>query len=566
MSAIDETAEQGVKERSTTMSDRLLTHLPWIRVIASILAVLAGVLLLNLADGDAASAAAGLAVGFYGCLLTGASVLFAVTFSNGDRWPSVAQVARHTLLTEWIVLGGAATVTAAVGAALGWDRTWSAVMLILVVADIVGMISFRRLLRISSPTGRNRLLARELSAALRVGDAPGRQTLGQYLKTMDHALSEGRGRDADSLVDQLTQARADSLEWREAQFRVVRACIRATLLGGADPMLTCRSISTLVDASLSFNKCTDLNAVHLARTSRLFAWASNASLVMASQGSLPTATARQLIATALAGREKIKDRVDPDPRLGHADHLPSPVQGPDQALFWFRDYVSHQGSFTGTAAYVLFQHVTGDRYGGNYFDGAPVLGDLLDRNPGAFSGSPVRQEGEDWLAACAVEALATYRSPQWGHPPALVFPEFTSEETFLSAYLGVFAAIGGVDTPEQAAESMFRSLQPGRGRFLEFASRWDGAFSMGSASRLDNASHRLGSAAVLAGLRLAHGTQGDPAALAEFARTLGPLAGRAGDDAAARLRGSGTGTSEGSSGRGPLVEVSVLPQTLGNVA
>ncbi|MDQ2876533.1 MAG: hypothetical protein M3Y33_17730, partial [Actinomycetota bacterium] len=156
-------------------------------------------------------------IAFFATLLTGEAVIFALSFAASSSWPSFLEIDGHIAFREWVITGWLGSMLVATGLLVSVPvaATWGALLFLL--ADVLGMFSFIRLLGLASASGRKRLLGRTLARALAdpatAVPGPGQRLTGDtviaaYLGQVDQAAARSDGGGVRDLADELAGASA----------------------------------------------------------------------------------------------------------------------------------------------------------------------------------------------------------------------------------------------------------------------------------------------------------------------------------------------------------------------
>jgi hypothetical protein len=274
--------------------------------------------------------------------------------------------------------------------------------LLFLLADVVGMFSFVRLLGLASSGGRKRLLARTLDRALQdPASVPGvrqRQAseavVAAYLGQLDQAASSSDGGSVQDLAAELASAAAvngcASPASRAAlglHLEAVHRLAKAALVGKLDPVIASAAARTLAesllaritvppDGAAAGAVSPELAAAVLGQASRYLAWLASTSLVLSARQVTTASAAREMVAFAVTARDLILRLADPDPIGAGPGDLGTPLAGPSCAVAWLADFTDFHGSHQAAGLYPVYQILTGAKFLGNYFDGDSVLAAL----------------------------------------------------------------------------------------------------------------------------------------------------------------------------------------------
>ena len=429
-------------------------------------------------------------IAFFATLLTGEAVIFALSFSASSAWPSFREIDGYIGFRDWVVTGwlGAMLTASGLLAQAATAATYGAFLFLL--ADLVGMFSFIRLLGLASSGGRKRLLARTLGRALQDPARGARQrqageaVVAAYLGQLDQSASGSDGGSVQDLAAELAGAAADNRGTAPAtraalalHLEAVHRLAKAALVGKLDPVVASAAARVLVESLLARVRVPldgaapgavrpELAAAVLGQASRYLAWLASTSLVLSARQVTTASSAREMVAFAVASRDLILRLADPDPPGAGPGDLGTPLAGPACAVAWLADFTDFHGSHQAAGLYPVYEILTGSKFLGNYFDGDSVLSGLRSV---LFSGAPgglspaaqatrqafgtVTEFDLTWTLV-SVGAIATLRDVRIAHPPELIRPEFSPDHQLLAAYLRTFAAHRFFSTAEQAMTTL----------------------------------------------------------------------------------------------------------------
>jgi hypothetical protein len=429
-------------------------------------------------------------IAFFATLLTGEAVIFALSFAASSAWPSFREIDGHIGFRDWVVTGwlGAMLTASGLLAQAATAATYGAFLFLL--ADLVGIFSFIRLLGLASSGGRKQLLARTLGRALQ--DPPrgarqrqaGEAVVAAYLGQLDQSASGSDGGSVQDLVAELASTAVDNRGVAPAtqaalalHLEAVHRLAKAALVGKLDPVVASAAARVLVDSLLARVRVPpdgttpgtarlELAAAVLGQASRYLAWLANTSLILSARQVTTASSAREMVAFAVASRDLILRLADPDPPGAGPGDLGTPLAGPACAVAWLADFTDFHGSHQAAGLYPVYEILTGSKFLGNYFDGDSILSGLRSA---LFSGPPsglsaaaqatrhafgtVTEFDLTWTLV-SVGAIATLRDVRIAHPPELIRPEFSPDHQLLAAYLRTFAAHRFFSTAEQATTTL----------------------------------------------------------------------------------------------------------------
>ncbi|WP_447037690.1 hypothetical protein [Streptomyces sp. DSM 118878] len=406
-------------------------------------------------------------IAFFATLLTGEAVIFALSFSSASSWPSLRAIDSHIAFREWVLAGWVAAMFTAGGLLGQSERSTTYGALLFLLANCFGVFSFARLFGLASVGGRNRLLRRTLARGLcelRARDASLEEELSDdpvvaaYLGALDQVISGNDPNGIRNIVAQLTDVNVPPPANEDAaalHLEVLHRLCRAALVRGTDPVVVVGCADLIIGSLIRQVRTLPDSAVALGEASRYLAWLGSTATLMSQRGIASKRAARELVAVSVESRRLILRQVDPDPvaASGSAD-MGSVCDSPAAMLVWARDFTEFHGSDQAGAFYGVHQFLTGQKFMGNYWDGASVLSATRATLYGSAEDRPVDTpearasrelfgglaEFDRFWALVSVNALATLRDVRAEHPAELIRPEFTPDPQLLGAYLRTFAS------------------------------------------------------------------------------------------------------------------------------
>lgn len=334
--------------------------------------------------GDAEGAGA-IAKTFNDLILSAAAIFFAFSFADARYWPTIGEAAAMSYFYTW----GPAVVLSMI---VDWTGTyirsdaWQLVSLVLwFLSSALAIVSVVQILRLGNPARMNDYLAKNLIRGLRAGDAT------RFLRAAREAVVTGADLMARDLTDQLSQAIAR----QRPDERIIRVAADFTseitwgaFTGTLSPLTAARSIDRVLapehilghvlDAERDDASDAVVEAIHI-----LVPLLSR----FESQGRMLAEHAEFTVITdaALRAIQCYTTLIDPEPKSTEGPLERFTVRlALDQALRCFHAFATRPSPASAYAVYSLFQHVVGERYTGNFWDGAPILRDLAARVPGGF--------------------------------------------------------------------------------------------------------------------------------------------------------------------------------------
>ncbi|GGR78468.1 hypothetical protein GCM10010252_16420 [Streptomyces aureoverticillatus] len=418
------------------------------------------------ATGDAVDATQ-FTIAFFATLLTGEAVIFALSFSSASSWPSLRAIDSHIAFREWVLAGWVAAMFTAGGLLGQSERSTTYGALLFLLANCFGVFSFARLFGLASVGGRNRLLRRTLALGLielrarqgsldeELSDDP---VVAAYLGALDQVISGNDPNGIRNLVLQLTGMNVPAPANEDAaalHLEVLHRLCRAALVRGTDPVIVVGCAESIVGSLVRQVRALPDPAVVLGATSRYLAWLGSTATLMSQRGIASKRAARELVTLCVDSRRLVLRQADPDPvSVSSSAEMGSVFESPAAMVLWARDFTEFHGSDQAGAFYGVHQFLTGQKFMGNYWDGASVLSETRAVLYGGTDTPPADTpearasrelfgsvaEFDRFWALVSVNALATLRDVRIPHPPELVRPEFTPDPQLLGAYLRTFAS------------------------------------------------------------------------------------------------------------------------------
>jgi len=455
----------------------------WLLVALVLVGLAASALLLR-GSADAAVNAGNFAMLFFGALLTGEAVVFALSFDPTTSWPSLREIDKHIGFRAWIAIGGTGAVLLAVGFLTDSAPVYHMGNYTILVADAVGVVSFLRLFTLAHPAGRHRLLRGVLASEIREvalpagGGAPivTRGPMQAYLKELDSSLARGDSASIGNLIGQLVDLPVEPASIAaiaETHFEVLHRTCRATLVNGLDGTIASNAISVTTDslrgyvARLAGPSGGPLPTATLAHQARYLAWLSNSALQLRSQGSLSPFIAREIIVASLSARADIMRSFDPEPNAPSEVELFSPAQDAVAATAWLRCFTEYHGSYQASAMYSYYQILTGRRFVENYYDGALIAGRLREQlasggyAPAAWPGRPDVADFDKTFILLSANALALFRDASIDFPAELARSEFSPDRRLLCAFFRTHAGHQCLTGADDALRQLAALVAPG---------------------------------------------------------------------------------------------------------
>ena len=509
-------------------------------VIASVASVAAGVWLpIPFDDANGATSVAAL---YFGFQITAQSVLFATAFVGTGRWPSLFQVSRNTLFVEWLCVGGLATLGSALGVLFHVKVLADAASYLWLVADAFGTWSFIRLFSLASVEGRNALLTRTLrdglaSASLTSALTPAGHledaALAAHTAAFETAIANGAAGEVNELVRQVLSLKDDRSCYPALityQFSLTSTLARAALFGKLDARHASSAMSLLSQpANFSGYAIGDGGdgvswpVAWSALVTRYYAWLRQAALQLAVAEHVTSLAVRPVLRVGDEVRATHLRWVDPAPiNPVSAAEQTTPLAGPIEVLFWYREFVSFLGPHCAPSSYVLYQALSGHRYTHNYADGAMILEQLsvaifgteIPATEEAIRARTVigdRANFESILTQiCAHQLMALPGSVEgsMSAPPGLTYSAPDYRE--FAASLAIIGSIGNLRTSGEARKLLVREIVCPTDPWKHTARSVQSFLDQVTRISRSEGHERLGALVIVAALRLARSLD-DPA-------------------------------------------------------
>lgn len=330
---------------------------------------------------EESNVASQLAALYFGFLLSAAAIVFAVSFVDQRYWPSIRQVARFCSLGSWLFVGGIATLLSWLGTMLENELFARVAAAAWLASAATGTWSLVQILRYSNATTLNRAMSRVLLAEiLRRNSVPS-----DFWRATREALSKG---DPLSIQDLLRQIHYCQVHTPESPV-VSRLGLAFTLDVSYSAL---RGRLDGLSAAETIKQCLPVCAEswdHLGRESdfwvhRILTLAPIfAELEYEARRALadPSANVSDVLAVraaALQQHRALRLLFDQSPkRLDQPSSGTARAFPPHQAIECYRSLTLHGVPGSESAVYALYEHLTGDRYGRNYYQGAPILADTI---------------------------------------------------------------------------------------------------------------------------------------------------------------------------------------------
>ncbi len=437
-------------------------------------------------------------IAFFAALLTGGAIIFGLSFSSATLWPSLREINEYVGLSDWVTLASLGTLALAAGILVNLDTLVSFGSIVVIIGDLMGLVSFLKILSLASPDRRKVVLAQRLGAEFSLvaghserptlAEHGRRGVLGRFITEFESSLARSDGTTLRELVGEVEQA-TSSLRRRdrglhagshplhlptELAFDLLHRVAQRALSGRLDPRdavdLQAQIADSLIGSAVDLSQgANDSHAsAILGRLSLHLAWTASSAWTMSARKSLESATARSMIVSSGDLRGRILRSVDPDPSgLSSLDEqLIRPISTPLGCLTWLRCFVEFYGAPTTVALYPTYQLLSGERYRYNIWDGAPILAQLRFRlyaNPSNTEEAEVTRTAfgsasnfDRTFLALSVGLLATLRDARLRSPATLGLPDLSDEPRRLAYEIWSFATHRYFDTAVEGLETLAR--------------------------------------------------------------------------------------------------------------
>ena len=437
-------------------------------------------------------------IAFFAALLTGGAIIFGLSFSSATLWPSLREINEYVGLSDWVTLASLGTLALAAGILVNLDTLVSFGSIVVIIGDLMGLVSFLKILFLASPDRRKVVLAQRLGAEFSLvaghserptlAEHGRRGVLGRFITEFESSLARSDGTTLRELVGEVEQA-TSSLRRRdrglhagsyplhlptELAFDLLHRVAQRALSGRLDPRdavdLQAQIADSLIGSAVDLSQgANDSHAsAILGRLSLHLAWTASSAWTMSARKSLESATARSMIVSSGDLRGRILRSVDPDPSgLSSLDEqLIRPISTPLGCLTWLRCFVEFYGAPTTVAFYPTYQLLSGERYRYNIWDGAPILAQLRFRlyaNPSNTEEAEVTRTAfgsasnfDRTFLALSVGLLATLRDARLRSPATLGLPDLSDEPRRLAYEIWSFATHRYFDTAVEGLETLAR--------------------------------------------------------------------------------------------------------------
>ncbi|NNN15568.1 MAG: hypothetical protein HKL82_06880 [Acidimicrobiaceae bacterium] len=437
-------------------------------------------------------------IAFFAALLTGGAIIFGLSFSSATLWPSLREINEYVGVSDWVTVASLGTLALAVGVLVNLDSMVSFGSTVVIFGDLMGLVSFLRILSLASPDRRKVVLAQrlgeEFTLAATHSERPtlvehgSRGVLHRFITEFESSLTRSDSTTLRELVGEVEQA-TSSLRSRdrglhaggsplhlptELAFDLLHRLAQRALNGGLDPRgavdLQTQIADGLIGSAVNISKGANDSqaAAILGRLSLHLAWTASTAWTMAARNSLESTTARSLIVSSGDLRGRILRSVDPDPSglFSLDEQLVRPISTPLGCLTWLRCFVEFHGAPMTVAYYPTFQLLSGERYKYNIWDGAPILAQLrfhlysspsnTDEAVATRTAFGSASDFDRTFLALSVGLIATLRDARLRSPTTLGLPDLSDEPRRLAYELWSFATHRYFDTAIEGLETLAR--------------------------------------------------------------------------------------------------------------
>ncbi|HOF62909.1 MAG TPA: hypothetical protein PLL54_01300 [Dermatophilaceae bacterium] len=402
------------------------------------------------ADASSAVTASQLASLYFGFLLSAAAIVFAVAFANDRHWPSIREIARFCHLAPWLLLGGLATVVSWYGSILDSGLLARIAASLWLLSTLVGTSSLYLIVKYSNVDVMNRAMAHRLLADLQEGR--GTTALDRAIR---EALAQNDPLRIQDLCDQihLVQVRRPQLEAGfEVALSFTRRVVYAALHGALDGPTAAHTIGQCLPGYVESwpreARAPEFLARRIRRLAPIYAEFENEARRQLEHADAPLADVLAVRHAAVAAHRALGLLFDPEPKRATGAEMDVALElTPDDALACYRALSVHDVPGSDSGVYAVFQHLTGQRFGGNFFQEAPILSDAIEA-----SVHLPRERARATLEAIVAEQIIRCRSRMGGHGPHARF--FASEaRTHVIASLRIARSLGLFDDHRTALAS-----------------------------------------------------------------------------------------------------------------
>ena len=437
-------------------------------------------------------------IALFAALLTGGAIIFGLSFSSATLWPSLREINEYVGISDWVTVASLGTLALAFGMLVNTDTIVSFGSTVVIFADLIGLVSFLRILSLASPDRRKVVLAQRLGAEFALvaehaerttlAEQGSRGVLRRFITEFESSLARSDSTGLRELVGEVEQASSSLMGQdrrprtassplqlpTELAFHLLHRVAQSALSGRLDPGpavdLQAHIADSLIGsaADLSMGPNDSQASTILGRLSLHLAWTASSAWTMSARKSLESATARSMIVSSGDLRGRILRSVDPDPSgLSSLDEqLIRPISTPLGCLTWLRCFVEFHGAPMTVALYPTFQLLSGERYRYNIWDGAPIVAQLrfhLYTNPSNTEEAEVTRTSfgsvgdfDRTFLAISVGLLATLRDARLKAPVTLGLPDPSDEPRRIAYELWSFATHRYFNTAIEGLETLAR--------------------------------------------------------------------------------------------------------------
>lgn len=426
----------------------LRTHAVVIAIVLAALGLTALTVLLVDTKVSGSLAAGDMAAIYYGFILGAAAIVFAIAFADARYWPDIGQLARYCWLRTWLFLGAAAMVLSWVAAMLDNDGIGRAAAAVWVAAALLGTFSLMRVVKLSNATTLTGVMSEQLLTRVRKG----RPIESFHLATRE-ALAQGDPLRILDLTSQVSHIRRHAPELRvgrELQASYASAVVRASLVGDFDGSTAGHAVRDCLFAYapewVQPADPADLLPTVIIESAPTVARFEHRARMLAEDGVASVTNAMDVRNAALSVHENLRLLFDPEPKQNQQDvgEIALDLEV-DRVLACYRALTIRPVPGASGACYSLYQHLSGRRFGGDYYAGAPILREVKQL--------PALSE----RAAVALEIIVAEQvvtcTSRLGHPPSGAGWYRADADRTVRGVMRIAASLGTFPSARQALRS-----------------------------------------------------------------------------------------------------------------
>ena len=337
---------------------------------------------------------------YAGILLAAISILFAIAFADARYWPTLAELAWLCWIPQFLITSGVAALATwlvptldLAGAQLLPDLLW-------VGTAILGGVSVAKTIRLSSAKPLNDVMSsrlREGMEGMHPGAARAKRSrsvhdVDNFSRAVHESLADNDALMLRDLSDQFQAARAASPPAHQSEYshlgaRLAQSAGVAGLFRELDGATTARTLHKLlehpelaVEDPSSGTDALALRLEHIEITAPLLSRLETQCRLLGAAGHAALVDVLEVRRAALELLAKEAEWFDPSPkqmmrrRAAAAEH----DWTPERALRCYRWLTVRPTPDSASSTYALYQHVSGQRYTGNYWTGSPIIRDICE--------------------------------------------------------------------------------------------------------------------------------------------------------------------------------------------